>query len=94
MYSQLAELTELTTLELGGVDPIMIRVHEEMYPQLEEMYPQLAGLQLTLAMGFGKLEALTKLDHFATGRMYKHGLGKEELAWAAKHWPCVEILQL
>ncbi|CAO3566939.1 unnamed protein product [Mortierella alpina] len=87
MYSQLAELTELTTLELGGVDPYMIRIHEEMYAQLAE-------LQLTLAMGFGKLGALTKLDHFATGRMYKNGLGEEEQAWAAKHWPCVEILQL
>ncbi|KAF9557168.1 hypothetical protein EC968_007786 [Mortierella alpina] len=80
MYSQLAELTELTTLELGGVDPLPHSARHEF--------------QLTLAMGFGKLESLTKLDHFATGRMYKGGLGAEELAWAAKHWPSVEIVLL
>ncbi|KAF9925082.1 hypothetical protein BGZ67_008888 [Mortierella alpina] len=99
MFSQLAELTELTTLELGGVNPMWIGLYEEVYAQdLDGATPLPRSakheLQLTLAMGFGKLESLKKLDHFATGRMYKEGLGREELVWAAKHWPCVEILQL
>ncbi|KAF9953499.1 hypothetical protein BGZ72_005354 [Mortierella alpina] len=91
MYSQLAELTELTTLELGGVDPMWTRVDDEISEV--DSYSK-DEFRLTLAMGFGKLEALTKLEHFATGRLYKKGLGEDELAWAAEHWPCVEILQL
>ncbi|KAF9276926.1 hypothetical protein BGZ68_009651 [Mortierella alpina] len=78
MYSQLAELTELTTLELGCASVIP--------------FSDTVVFQLTMAMGLGKLETLTKLEHFTIGGAYSKGLGEEERAWMEKHWPSVEIL--
>ncbi|KAF9319207.1 hypothetical protein BG003_009666 [Podila horticola] len=74
VYDQLAKLTQLRVLSLGG--------------DSTSTWFRTETLELSLASGFGKLETLRKLRELNFSYM-DHRLTMVEVEWMMVHWPCL-----
>ncbi|KAF9281177.1 hypothetical protein BGZ74_002444 [Mortierella antarctica] len=74
VYYQLAKLTQLRVLSLGG--------------DSTSTWFRTETLELSLVSGFGKLETLHELREFNFSYM-DHRLTMAEVEWMMVHWPCL-----
>lgn len=76
MYEQLARLTELEELTIGSSMRVVPRSKD--------------SFELTMAMGFGTLQTLTKIKRFVVGRQYA-GLDDDVRAWIRENWKEAQV---
>jgi hypothetical protein len=100
IYSQLALLTELRILHLGGeLEPpaiastfgsgpglaTMTAAYASMFPT--DSSPLLASFDLTLKSGLGRLETLTRLEELDVQRIWHSRISGRECAWMGRSFP-------
>ncbi|KAF9902694.1 hypothetical protein EC991_004617 [Linnemannia zychae] len=100
IYSQLALLTELRTLRLGGdIEPIggsgpAVTTTESLSSTLISSSPLLeTPFDLTIKSGLGRLEALKQLQELDVQRIWHHRISARECAWMARSWPQLRMFR-
>ncbi|KAF9977190.1 hypothetical protein BGZ75_010370 [Mortierella antarctica] len=89
IYNQLAELTELRILHLGGEIPIssssppIVSTTESMFPESSPAW----AFDLSLNSGLGKLATLQELRTLNVQKLRHHRIGRAEAEWVSSHWP-------
>ncbi|KAF9999583.1 hypothetical protein BGZ80_004387 [Entomortierella chlamydospora] len=77
IYDQLAVLTELQTLYLGG------ELGAAFFPDDSRVW----AFDFTLRSGIWKLGTLKQLKYLNVQRLKHNRIGKPEVEWVVRHWP-------
>ncbi|KAF9152638.1 hypothetical protein BG015_004975 [Linnemannia schmuckeri] len=95
IYSQLALLTELKILHLGGeIKPASgtgssaaatVAGYASAFPTDPSPFP--SSFDLTMRSGLGRLETLTRLQELDVQRIWHHRISARECAWMARSLP-------
>lgn len=106
IYSQLALLTELRVLHLGGeVEPpatasvsvpgpgpaTMTAAYASIFPM--DLTPSQSSFDLSLRSGLGKLETLTRLEVLDVHRIWHNRISGRECAWMGRSFPRLRVFK-
>ncbi|KAH7041680.1 hypothetical protein BKA57DRAFT_472450 [Linnemannia elongata] len=98
IYSQLALLTELRTLHLGGeIEPVSgpgsatATAYESAFPIDPSPLP--SSFDLTIRSGLARLETLSQLQELDVQRIWHHRISARECAWIARSYPCLRTFR-
>ncbi|KAK3837796.1 MAG: hypothetical protein JOS17DRAFT_374929 [Linnemannia elongata] len=98
IYSQLALLTELRILHIGGeIEPVSgsgsatAATYASAFPTDPSPLP--SSFDLTMRSGLGCLETLSQLQELDVQRIWHHRISARECAWMARSFPCLRIFR-
>ncbi|KAF9549236.1 hypothetical protein EC957_004536 [Mortierella hygrophila] len=98
IYSQLALLTELRTLHLGGeIEPApgpgsaTAAAYASAFPTDPSPLP--SSFDLTMRSGLARLETLSQLQELDVQRLWHHRISAPECAWMARSFPCLRTFR-
>lgn len=98
IYSQLALLTELRTLHLGGeIEPASgpgsatAAAYASAFPTDPSPLP--SPFDLTMRSGLARLETLSQLQELDVQRIWHHRISARECAWMARSFPSLRIFR-
>ncbi|KAF9145670.1 hypothetical protein BGX30_007508 [Mortierella sp. GBA39] len=98
IYSQLALLTELRTLHLGGeIEPVpgpgsaTAAAYASAFPTDPSPLP--SSFDLTMRSGLARLETLSQLQELDVQRLWHHRISARECAWMARSFPCLQTFR-
>ncbi|KAG9064747.1 hypothetical protein KI688_003006 [Linnemannia hyalina] len=94
IYSQLALLTELRTLHLGGeIEPVSGPGSATAAAYASAFPTGQSSFDLTMRSGLTRLETLSQLQELDVQRLWHHRISARECAWMARSFPCLRTFR-